>query len=113
MKKFTKITSSIGPNCGSKEMLEKMIEAGVNVCRLNFSHDGGDVQGAKIDAVREIAARTGNPVAILADLQGPKHRIGNFETEDKFPIKPGLEPPSVAGYGCYPFFKGWRPHFVK
>lgn len=89
MKKFTKITSSIGPKSSSKEMLEKMIEAGVNVCRLNFSHDGGDVQGAKIDAVREISARTGNPVAILADMQGPKHRIGNFETEDKFPIKPG------------------------
>ena len=91
MKKFTKITSSIGPKSGSKEMLEKMIAAGVNVCRLNFSHDGGEVQGAKIDAVREIAARTGNPVAILADLQGPKHRIGNFETEDKFPIKTGSE----------------------
>ena len=89
MKRFTKITSSIGPKSGSTEMLEKMIAAGVNVCRLNFSHDGGDVQGAKIDAVREISARTGNPVAILADLQGPKHRIGNFETEDKFPIKPG------------------------
>lgn len=89
MKKITKITSSIGPKSSSKEMLEKMIAAGVNVCRLNFSHDGGDVQGAKIDAVREISARTGNPVAILADMQGPKHRIGNFETEDKFPIKPG------------------------
>ena len=89
MKRFTKITSSIGPKSGSAEMLEKMIAAGVNVCRLNFSHDGGDVQGAKIDAVREISARTGNPVAILADMQGPKHRIGNFETEDKFPIKPG------------------------
>jgi len=89
MKKFTKITSSIGPKSSSPEMLEKMIAAGVNVCRLNFSHDGGDVQGAKIDAVREISARTGNPVAILADMQGPKHRIGNFETEDKFPIKPG------------------------
>jgi len=89
MKKFTKITSSIGPKSSSPEMLEKMIAAGVNVCRLNFSHDGGDVQGAKIDAVREISARTGNPVAILADMQGPKHRIGNFETEDKYPLTPG------------------------
>lgn len=89
MKRFTKITSSIGPKSSSPEMLEKMIAAGVNVCRLNFSHDGGDVQGAKIDIARAYAAKTGNPVAILADLQGPKHRIGNFETEDKFPIKPG------------------------
>jgi len=89
MNRFTKITSSIGPKSSSPEMLERMIAAGVNVCRLNFSHDGGDVQGAKIDAVRAISARTGNPVAILVDLQGPKHRIGNFETEDKYPIKPG------------------------
>lgn len=89
MKRFTKITSSIGPKSSSPEMLEKMIAAGVNVCRLNFSHDGGDVQGAKIDIARAYAAKTGNPVAILADLQGPKHRIGNFETEDKYPIKPG------------------------
>ena len=89
MKRFTKITSSIGPNSGSREVLEKMIDAGVNVCRLNFSHDGGDVQGQKIDAVREYSKKTGNPVAVLADLQGPKHRIGVFETEDRFPIKPG------------------------
>ena len=89
MKRLTKITSSIGPKSGDKATLEKMIAAGVNVCRLNFSHDGGDVQGAKIDAVREISAATGNPVAILCDLQGPKHRIGVFETEDRFPIKPG------------------------
>lgn len=89
MKRFTKITSSIGPKSGSKEVLEKMIAAGVNVCRLNFSHDTGDVQGKKIDYIREISAATGNPVAVLADMQGPKHRIGNFETEDKFPIVPG------------------------
>lgn len=89
MKRFTKITSSIGPKSGSREVLEKMISAGVNVCRLNFSHDTGDVQGQKIDYIREIAAEMGRPVAVLADLQGPKHRIGNFETEDKFPIVPG------------------------
>ncbi|MBD5389350.1 pyruvate kinase, partial [bacterium] len=63
--------------------------AGVNVCRLNFSHDTGDVQGQKIDYIREISAETGTPVAVLVDMQGPKHRIGVFETEDRFPIKPG------------------------
>ncbi len=89
MKKFTKITSSIGPASSTKEVLKKMVEAGVNVCRLNFSHDGGEVQGQKIDFIREIAAETGKPVAVLADLQGPKHRIGVFETEDKFPIVAG------------------------
>lgn len=89
MKRFTKITSSIGPNSEGKDVLVKMMEAGVNVCRLNFSHDTGDKQGAKIDIIREYSARTGKPVAVLADLQGPKHRIGVFETEDKFPITPG------------------------
>ncbi|MDR1338366.1 MAG: pyruvate kinase [Rickettsiales bacterium] len=89
MKRFTKITSSIGPASESQETLVKMIETGVDVCRLNFSHDTGAAQGRKIDIIREYSARTGRPVAVLADLQGPKHRIGNFETEDKYPIEPG------------------------
>jgi len=45
MNKFTKITASIGPNCEDRETLTRMISAGVNMCRLNFSHDTGDVQG--------------------------------------------------------------------
>ena len=89
MNKFTKITASIGPNSESKKVLKEMIQAGVNVCRLNFSHDTGDVQGAKIDMIRNISKELNTPVAILADLQGPKHRIGNFETEDHYPLKVG------------------------
>ncbi|HNY25627.1 MAG TPA: pyruvate kinase [Alphaproteobacteria bacterium] len=89
MKKFTKITSSIGPNSEDKDTLTKMIEQGVDMCRLNFSHDTGDVQGKKIDMIRKISKKVGRPVAVLVDLQGPKHRIGNFETEDKYPIKAG------------------------
>ena len=89
MNRFTKITASIGPKCEDKKTLTKMIQAGVNVCRLNFSHDTGDVQGKKIDVIREISEKLNMPVAIMIDLQGPKHRIGNFETEDKYPLKPG------------------------
>ncbi|MBN1281380.1 MAG: pyruvate kinase [Alphaproteobacteria bacterium] len=89
MQKFTKITSSIGPNSESKEVLLKMIKKGVDVCRLNFSHDTGEAQGAKIDLIREISKEVGRPIAVLVDLQGPKHRIGNFETEDHYPIKFG------------------------
>lgn len=89
MNRFTKITASIGPKCEDKKTLTKMIQAGVNVCRLNFSHDTGDVQGKKIDLIRDISAKLNMPVAIMIDLQGPKHRIGNFETEDKYPLKPG------------------------
>jgi pyruvate kinase len=68
-----------------------MIESGVNACRLNFSHDTGDSQGRKIDLVRKISAELNQPVAIIADLQGPKHRIGDFKTENRYPLKTGQE----------------------
>lgn len=89
MNKFTKITASIGPKCEDRDTLTRMIQAGVNVCRLNFSHDTGDVQGKKIDLIRDISNELNTPVAIMVDLQGPKHRIGNFETEDKYPLEIG------------------------
>ena len=89
MNKYTKITASIGPKCEDRETLTRMISAGVNMCRLNFSHDTGDVQGRKIDMIREISAELNMPVAVMIDLQGPKHRIGNFETEDKYPLQIG------------------------
>ena len=87
--RFTKITASIGPNCEDKKTLESMIKAGVNICRLNFSHDTGDVQGAKIDLIRSVSAKLNTPVAIMVDIQGPKHRIGDFETEKHYPLKVG------------------------
>ncbi|MCR4917492.1 MAG: pyruvate kinase [Alphaproteobacteria bacterium] len=89
MDRFTKIVASIGPSCETKEVLHKMILAGVNVCRLNFSHDTGETQGHKIDIIRKISAELNKPVAIMIDLQGPKHRIGNFLTEEKYPLVPG------------------------
>jgi pyruvate kinase len=89
MNKFTKITASIGPKCEDRETLTRMIAAGVNMCRLNFSHDTGDIQGRKIDMIREISDELNMPVAVMIDLQGPKHRIGNFETEDKYPLEIG------------------------
>jgi pyruvate kinase len=89
MTRFTKITASIGPNSENRATLTNMIKAGVNVCRLNFSHDTGDVQGAKIDMIRDISNELRKPVAIMIDIQGPKHRIGNFETENHYPLKIG------------------------
>ena len=89
MTRFTKITASIGPSCESIAVLRKMILAGVNVCRMNFSHDTGAAQGKKIDAIRKLSAELNMPVGVLVDLQGPKHRIGNFKTEEKYPIQPG------------------------
>lgn len=89
MTRFTKITASIGPNCEDKDTITKMITAGVSVCRLNFSHDTGDVQGAKIDMIRNVAKKLNTPVGIMVDIQGPKHRIGNFETENHYSLKVG------------------------
>lgn len=87
--RFTKITASIGPKCEDKKTLKQMIAAGVNMCRLNFSHDTGDTQGKKIDLIRKISSELHTPVAVMIDLQGPKHRIGNFATEDKYSLTLG------------------------
>ena len=89
MTRFTKITASIGPSCEDKETLTRMIQAGVSICRLNFSHDTGDVQGTKIDLIRSVAKKLEMPVAVMIDIHGPKHRIGDFETEEHYPLKIG------------------------
>lgn len=89
MTRFTKIIASIGPNCEDAETLTQMIKSGVNLCRLNFSHDTGNVQGTKIDTIRSVAKKLKTPVGIIVDIQGPKHRIGNFETENHYPLKIG------------------------
>jgi len=74
----TKIVCTIGPASGSPEMLEKLIRAGMNVARLNFSHGSYDEHLEKIRNIREIATRLGETVGILQDLSGPKIRIGKI-----------------------------------
>lgn len=74
----TKIVCTIGPASGSPETLEKLIRAGMNVARLNFSHGSYDEHLAKIKAIREISAKLGKTVGILQDLSGPKIRIGKI-----------------------------------
>ena len=89
MLKYTKITASIGPKSENRAILTKMVRAGANMFRINFSHDTGAIQGKKIDAIRDVARELKNPVGIIVDLQGPKHRIGNFATEDKYKLTTG------------------------
>src|SRR3984885_8079388 len=72
----TKIVATMGPACSSKEVLLSMIKAGVNVCRLNFSHGKPEDHKKFVDLIREINEHHKTNVAILADLQGPKIRIG-------------------------------------
>ncbi len=74
----TKIVATLGPASSDDEVLERMILAGVDVVRLNFSHGKPEDHVARAQMVREVAARVGRPVGILADLQGPKIRVGKF-----------------------------------
>ncbi len=74
--KRTKILATVGPITSTPEMLEKLIEAGVNGLRLNFSHGDYEERTQQIEWIREASAKIGKPVAILQDLQGPKIRLG-------------------------------------
>ncbi len=79
MTRATKIVATLGPASSSPEVLERMIRAGVDVVRLNFSHGTAEDHISRAKLVREVAARAGKEVAIMADLQGPKIRVGKFE----------------------------------
>ena len=72
--KHTKIVATIGPASESKDTLRKMIEAGMNVVRLNFSHNEHTWHREIINRVRELSHELDVPVGILADLQGPRIR---------------------------------------
>ena len=78
----TKIICTVGPASDSQEVLEQMIRAGMNIVRLNFSH--GDFAGhkEKIEKIRAASRATGLRVAIMADLPGPKMRIGKLDPEE-------------------------------
>jgi pyruvate kinase len=78
MSRDTKIVATLGPASSDPDVLERMIRAGVDVVRLNFSHGKPEDHIARAQLVREVAARVGRPVGILADLQGPKIRVGKF-----------------------------------
>lgn len=74
--KKTKIVATLGPACSTREVLKDMIEAGVNVFRVNFSHADYDDVKSKIDLIRGLNDEFGYTTAILGDLQGPKLRVG-------------------------------------
>ncbi|HRH23913.1 MAG TPA: pyruvate kinase, partial [Candidatus Magasanikbacteria bacterium] len=79
--KQTKIVATIGPACETVDILESMVHAGMNVARLNFSHGTHENHAQLIKNIREVEKRTGEPVAILQDLQGPKLRLGELPAE--------------------------------
>jgi len=77
----TKIVATIGPASESPEMLERLIRAGLDIARLNFSHGDFASHAGRIARIRAAAAATGRRVAIMADLPGPKMRVGTIEPE--------------------------------
>ena len=78
MPRSTKIVATLGPASSAPDILERLLRAGVDVVRLNFSHGTAEDHIARAKLVRETAQRIGKPVALMADLQGPKIRVGKF-----------------------------------
>lgn len=79
--KKTKIVATLGPACSTREVIKDMIDAGVNVFRVNFSHADYDDVRSKVDLIRGLNDEFGYTTAILADLQGPKLRVGVMKEE--------------------------------
>ncbi len=88
MSRATKIVATLGPATSSAEVLERLIVAGVDVVRMNFSHGTAEDHMNRAALVRELAAKHNRAVGILADLQGPKIRVGKF-AEGKITLKVG------------------------
>lgn len=84
----TKIVATLGPATSNAEMIVKLIEAGVNVFRLNFSHGNRETHKNNIDLIRSESKRLDRPIGVLQDLQGPKIRIAKF-ANDKIELKQG------------------------
>lgn len=110
--KRTKIVATLGPVSSSPEMIEKLIQAGANVFRLNFSHGTHESHLETINSIRQASEKTGRYVGILGDLCGPKIRIGKF-TDGPIELNNGNqfflsenpdEPGTIKGIGTsYPY----------
>jgi pyruvate kinase len=99
MDRRTKIVATIGPASRDPEILVRMVEAGMDVARLNFSHGTAELHAETAQWVRDAAGRAGRPVAILQDLPGPKLRIGALR-DDVAELKPGDQVTFECGNGA-------------
>lgn len=87
-KRNTKILATLGPASNSREMIKKLYVAGADVFRINMSHASHDLMRELVAMIRSIEEEMGRPIGILADLQGPKLRVGKF-AEGKVELSPG------------------------
>lgn len=86
----TKIVCTLGPATDSEEILEGLVDAGMNVARLNFSHGSHIIQQKRVELLQQVCKKKNAPVAILLDTKGPEIRIGNFE-HDSVTLQAGQE----------------------
>ena len=84
----TKIVCTIGPACENEETIREMILAGMNVARLNFSHNTVEDHARRIAIIKKVRKELGTPVAILLDTKGPEYRVGLFKG-DKVHLEAG------------------------
>ncbi len=75
----TKIVATLGPASGDPDMMRKLFEAGVDVFRMNFSHGTHEAHAKNLATVRAMEKEYGRPIGVIADLQGPKNRVGKFK----------------------------------
>jgi pyruvate kinase len=87
----TKIIATLGPATASYESIRALFNAGANFFRLNFSHGTHEDHRRNADIIRQIERESGADIGIIADLQGPKLRIGKFRDNAKIPLKPGMQ----------------------
>ena len=90
MERRAKIVATIGPATESEEMLTKMVLAGMDIARLNFSHGSHEEHTTRINTIRKVSETLNKPITILQDLQGPKLRVGNIPKEGYLLVKGDL-----------------------
>src|SRR3970282_1520790 len=87
----TKIVCTLGPASNTEDKLAALVEAGMNVARLNFSHGTHEEHAATLGRVRRVSNRLGKPVAMLQDLQGPKIRTGTLASGEAVDLQENAE----------------------
>lgn len=104
MTRKAKIVATVGPASQKEETLEQLIQAGMNVARMNFSHGTHEEHSARLELIRKVSKRLGVSVGILQDLQGPKIRVGELESilqlsegEQVYLYATGTTPPGNGG----------------
>jgi pyruvate kinase len=87
--RHTKIVATVGPSCSAEDVLQLLVQAGVDVFRLNFSHGTHESHAESVGRIRTVASRAGRHVALMQDLSGPKIRTGPLEGSQPLELQPG------------------------